>query len=138
VTYIHDGEVLTSDRAVMVLIRKTCSTLLLLDRLFPNKKHFVNLLLLPGQVDGAARFELDLSEYPAVGRSHRGHGALMVLVNVTEALTGTPPLHHKASSASSRHQKSGTHKTAVSFLVVNIHCKYTCYSSVQTVIHMLQ
>ncbi|CAL8395081.1 unnamed protein product [Gadus morhua 'NCC'] len=56
VTYIHDGEVLTSDRAVMV--------------------------------DGAARFELDLSEYPAVGRSHRGHGALMVLVNVTEALTG--------------------------------------------------
>ncbi|CAL8395362.1 unnamed protein product [Arctogadus glacialis] len=56
VTYVHDGEVLTSDRAVMV--------------------------------DGAAGFELDLSEYPAVGRSHRGHGALTVLVNVTEALTG--------------------------------------------------
>ncbi|CAL8312181.1 unnamed protein product [Boreogadus saida] len=57
VTYVHDGEVLTSDRAVM-------------------------------DDGGAARFELDLSEYPALGRAHRGHGALTVLVNVTEALTG--------------------------------------------------
>ncbi|CAL8312262.1 unnamed protein product [Lota lota] len=42
----------------------------------------------PVMIDGSAHFELDLSNYPGVSRSHDGHEAVTVVVNVTESLTG--------------------------------------------------
>ena len=101
-TYIHNGEVLTSETVAMVLNTATCSTLIMLDRPFPNMKRFLYLLL-PGQVAGSARFELDLSNYPEVSWSHHSHGAVTVLVNVTEALTGRTPRQHTAPWAFSIH-----------------------------------